>query len=133
MQIIPIPTDLYAFRLSLRLDDSRYILAFRWESRPGQEGWYASVFAEDTDDPVIAGARVVVGWPLQISSRARSGPRGVLTVLDVSAKGAPLDFGSLGREHRLFYFPEGEVEAVFAQAREDARQDTITRIVKVGA
>lgn len=105
---IPLPAGLPHFDLQARLDDVTYTLEVRWNVRAS--AWYMNVFDAEGAVLLLAGARLVVDFPLFGSSSRTAGPPGMLTILDTTGRHADPDFAALGTTAQLTYVTKAELQ-----------------------
>jgi hypothetical protein len=105
--IIPVRSDLPHHRLHSELDGVTYTLDLDWNQTDGH--WYMTVGDKD-GQPLAAGVRVVVGWPL--ASRALAGPAGVLIAVDTSGQELDPSAAELGGRVQLLYVEAADVAAL---------------------
>jgi hypothetical protein len=103
---LPIDTTTEHFSFLTELDGETYGFEFHWNER--ESGWFMSVLTAD-EEPIVAGKRVVVDWPLTARDPDVRLPPGMLVAQDT--EGARQDPGryDLGSRVVLLYFTADEV------------------------
>ena len=107
--VLPLRTDLPAYRFQVELEGRTYGLRLRWNERAA--AWFLSVLTAD-DALLLSGVKVVVGVPLlrrHVDSRL---PPGELMALDTARADAEAGLEELGARVVLTYteaadLPEG--------------------------
>lgn len=85
---IPIDSSSPSFSIEVTLEGQSYLLDFHWNERA--EGWFFSI-SDLIGVSLLAGMRLVVGFPMTARYKSELLPPGVFVALDTS--GADLDPG----------------------------------------
>lgn len=101
--IIPTPNDQPFAEQRSTLDGSDYVLTFQWSAREGS--WYLSV-ADESNDPIASGLKIVPNVPLGRRVRDVRWPPGWIVAL--SENDEPPLFDELGGRVVLYYYDEAE-------------------------
>lgn len=104
--ILPTRTDSARYSFEIDLEGDTFTFSFEWNDR--DDGWYMSV-ADATGENVIAGRRVVVGYPLINIYRDARMPKGAIEAVDTGSTGDEPGFGDLGDRVKLLYTPSTEL------------------------
>jgi hypothetical protein len=101
---LDISSSLPSYTLQVDLDGATYGLGFVWNAVAG--AWYMSI--SDVDgNPLVAGVRVVVDFPLAARSTLPGLPPGVFMATDTSGAHKDPGLGDLGSRVRLRYVAVG--------------------------
>jgi hypothetical protein len=100
--IIPVVPSEPEQAFSTNLEGTQYAFTFRWNGT--DRAWYMSVLTADTDEPIRANMRVVLGSILRGSVDARF-PPGVFFAYDTSRTGVDAGLDDLGTRVEVLYIP----------------------------
>lgn len=103
---IPCKPDLTHYDMQIVLSKVTYTLEFKLNTRDGT--WYMNV-QDQTEDPIISGARIVVDWPLAFRTTDPRRPNGVFIATDTTGKQLDPGEGELGGRVQLQYFDAAEL------------------------
>lgn len=104
---IPTSTELPSYVQRLTLEGREYVLAFDWNEREGR--WFFDLL-DSEEEPLAAGLKVVVGFPLL--RRRKTDPRlppGDFFAIDNSGTGRDPGFEELGARVVLCYLEAAEL------------------------
>lgn len=107
-QTLPTRTDAARYSFEIDLEDDTFTFSFEWNDR--DSGWYMSI-ADATGTVLLAGRRVVVGYPLINIYRDARLPQGSLEAIDTSSTGEEAGVGDLGDRVKLIYTPFADLVA----------------------
>lgn len=102
---IPTRTD-PRYQIEVELDGSSYLFDFEWNDRA--ESWFLDVSSQN-GTKLIAGIRVVVGFPLWNRYRNPELPSGDLSAVDTSGANLDPKLEDLGDRVALVYTPFSEI------------------------
>ena len=106
MLVIPLVNNVPHYSLQVELDGATYGLELQWNFR--EEAWYASL-SDAEGEPIAAGVRLVVGFPLFGRCKDSRMPPGVFQAQDTTGGSEDPGFTDLGARVQLYYFVEGEL------------------------
>lgn len=106
MVIIPLVNDRPHYTMQVELDGGTFTLELQWNFR--EEAWYLSL-GDSEADPIVAGVKLVVGFPLLTRCKDSRMPRGFFQAQDTTGKNEDPGFADLGARVQLYYFSEGEL------------------------
>jgi len=104
--LIPCRPDLSHYDMQVVLSNITYTLEFRWNTREGY--WYMDI-KDETEDPILAGIKVVIEWPLGIRTVDSRRPPGVFFAIDTTNQQRDPGVNDLGDRVKLVYFDESEL------------------------
>lgn len=102
---LPTLTDSAHYEYALELDGETFTLSFNWNSR--EEAWYLSV-ADSLGTVLVAGKKIVVGYPLFARTVNDALPKGYLEAIDTSGLDLAPGYADLGGRVKLVYTDEAE-------------------------
>lgn len=104
--IISTSDELPHYDQTTEVEGVPYRFRFSWNSRRAR--WTMSLYAADTDAPIIIGRTIVDGWPLNLRSRDARLPKGVFMAFDPAGSRMDPGFADLAEtgRSRLFFVPE---------------------------
>lgn len=88
------------------LDGREYVLTFDWNGRAGH--WFFSI-ADQDEDPILQGVKVVLGWNLLDGVRDVRRPPGAIVAVDLTGSGEPPGRTELGGRVELVYYDAEEL------------------------
>ena len=106
---LPTRTDQPHYDFEIDLDGSTYRLEFLWNGRSGT--WHFDIF-DANGDLLVAGRRVVVGFPLLTRFKDPRLPPGVLLAVDSSGQDAEAGLKDLGARVALIYVDLADWKAI---------------------
>lgn len=106
MVVIPLVHDRPHYTQQVELDGSTFGLELQWNFR--EEAWYLSL-ADSEGQVIVAGVKLVVGFPLMTRSKDARMPRGLFQAQDTTGGSADPGFADLGARVQLYYFAAGEL------------------------
>lgn len=102
--LIPVPEGAYTTQ-RIALDGRVYTMRLAWNAYA--ESWFLSL-ADDQDEPIVTGLRVVTNWPLLRFYRYDERvPPGEIVAMDLTGNDAPPGYDELGKRVTLNYFAQG--------------------------
>lgn len=104
--VVPCRPDLTHYDMSLVLDETTYILEFRWSTREGS--WYIDLKEQD-ETPITMGVKVVPNLPLGARHQDLRRPPGWFVARDTSGKGLPPGQRDLGDRVQLYYLTKADL------------------------
>ena len=106
MTVIELVPSEFFYSFSQILDDTEYILHFRWNARDG--AWYMDI--SDVDEDVIErGIKLTLATSGRVASTDSRFPNGMLTVVDLSNEDIEPAFDDMGVRCVLVYFTAEEL------------------------
>lgn len=108
---LPTRTDYPHYSFSVDLDGTPYVLDFDWNERAGS--WALGVSLVD-GTVLVAGRRIVVGYPLLNRFKDPRLPRGVLMAMDTSNQDADPGEAELGARVQLVYIDAADLAEIEA-------------------
>lgn len=106
MVIIPLINTRPHYTMQVELDGTTYGLELQWNFR--EEAWYLSL-ADSDGNPINAGVKLVVGFPLLTRSKDARAPGGFFQAQDTTGGDSDPGFADLGGRVQLYYFSAGEL------------------------
>ena len=110
ISILPTLTDEARYSFSIDLEDVEFKFDFEWNERAG--AWLFSI-TDANGDVLLAGQRVIVGFPLLNRFRDIRLPAGWLEAVDTTGAGLDPAFADLGDRVKLLYIPSAEIVEEF--------------------
>jgi hypothetical protein len=104
--VIPLPTGVPNFELTVLLDGVSYTLGFRWNARA--QAWFTSLSTAE-GELLLGSRRLVVDWFIWARLRDARRPRGVLCAVDTSGNQVDPGLADLGARVQVLYFVDGEL------------------------
>ena len=106
--VLPTRTDAARYSFEIDLDGDSFTFSFEWNDR--DQGHYMSI-ADAAGVTLLAGRRVVTGYPLINIYRDSRLPKGAIEAVDTSSTGTEPGFGDLGDRVKLLYTPLADLVA----------------------
>lgn len=110
MQIIPFKEP-GSWQAQIQLSGIIYNLRFQWNAL--NEYWVMSIYNRN-DEPIVIGIKVVTNYNLTEQFVAIGMPPGDIVCLNVLGEWGKIQRFDMGQVAELFYFEEGEWEAITA-------------------
>jgi hypothetical protein len=110
MSVIVLPTrrDLPHYTFEIDLDGKTFGFEFRWNTR--DEAWRFSI-SDASGEVLLAGRKVVLGFPLIVRFRDPRLPAGDLSAIDTSGQDKESGLEDLGSRVKLLYTPNADLPA----------------------
>ena len=98
---LPNRTDLASYSFTTDLEGTTYVFDFYWNDRA--VGWFFNI-KDSASNYILAGVRVVLGFPLAGRSGKSTMPPGVLMAVDTTGQNIEPGLNDLGGRVQLLYF-----------------------------
>lgn len=99
---IPVRAEVPFYTQRTSLDGRSYLFTFKWNQRSGF--WFFD-FADQDEDPIVSGVKVVPEIPLLRRIIDERRPAGELIVTDLTGDGEPPGYSDFGDRMILMYVP----------------------------
>lgn len=122
MKILPTFTEYGAFKYLVDLESTRYLLRFRWLSRPAS--WYLSVYTSD-GELISGGVRLNLGKLIFQRDGVIDGrlPPGRIALIDRSGEGRDIETqNELGERVEIVYATAEEIASITPDRSTDTSQ-----------
>lgn len=112
MSVIVMPTrqDVPHYTFEIDLDGRTFGFEFLWNGRSG--AWYFTV-SDAVGTVLLAGRKVVLGFPLLNRFRDPRLPAGDLGAIDTSGQDLEAGLNDLGKRVKILYTPAADMPAAF--------------------
>lgn len=107
MITLPTRTDRAFYDFEIELEGRTFLLELHWNER--DSSWYLKICAAEAPDvPILAGRKIVLGFPLLGRFRDSRLPPGEITALDTSGRNQAPGLADLGDRVLLIYSEAAE-------------------------
>lgn len=108
MQIVPFQPSDTNVKLTVPIDDARYVFYHRWNSR--DQAWYVDLYEEDFT-PILLGIKLTLGGRIGASSNHPFFATHKLVLADTSGQGLDPGFDDLGARVILIHYSLATIQA----------------------